>query len=242
MRKNVDQQFTFKSFAHYIMNNVTVNSMLFQDLQPIPMVNVQKCNKMIAKRQQVCYTDTAIINGIKVRDVGVINYLYYKFYKQIGFMVITNSGTKMDAEDLFQEALIVIYQKFSKGSLELISSFYTYLYSICWHIWLQQLRKRNLELQYHGISDLNTWEDDKIMKDFIDESEKFQLFQDHFLRLSQPEQKVLRLYLNKTPSNEVAILMGYKSGNYAKFRKFICKEKLKNSIMNDPKYKKLMVS
>jgi len=224
------------------MNNIAASPMLFQKLYPFPTDNVQKCKRIIENRLNNYYTDIAIIDGIKVRDIGVINYLYNKYYIKISYMVTSNSGTKMDAEDLFQDALIVIYQKISKASLELMSSFYTYLYSICWHLWLQKLNKRAFKYQYKEISDPDAWVDEKKMQEIIEESEKYKLFQEHFLRLSQAEQKLLRLYMSKTSVKEIANLMGYKSDNYAKLRKYTCKEKLKNLIINDPRFKKLSQS
>ena len=75
---------------------------------------------------------------------------------------------------------------------------------------------------------------------FANESEKYKLFQQHFLQLGEDCQKILRLFLAKVPLREIAEVMGFKSEKYAKTRKFMCKEKLKNQILNDPKYNKLI--
>jgi RNA polymerase sigma factor (sigma-70 family) len=224
------------------MINSIASSLPLDYLPSIPLVNILLFKKVHEKHQKNNYTDTAILDGIRIRDMRVINYLYENFFAQISNMVRLNSGNKMDAEDLFQEALIAIFQKISKGGLELMSSFNTYLYSICWHMWLQKLNKRPFKYEYKGLSDQDAEEDEKKMKEIVEESEKYSLFQEHFLKLSLAEQKVLRLYLDKTSSKDVARIMGYKSGNYAKFRKYICKERLKNSIVNDPRYLKLSQS
>jgi hypothetical protein len=47
------------------------------------------------------------------------------------------------------------------------------------------------------------------------------------------------LFLKKLSLREIASIMGYKSENYAKTRKFDCKEELKKRILNDPNYLKL---
>lgn len=218
------------------MINSIAHTLPLNYLQPTPRVNVLICKKINKKRQKFKYTDLEILEGIRVRDIKVINYLYDKFCVQITNMVRVNSGNKMDAEDLFQEALIVIFQKVSDGGLELISSFNTYLYSICRHMWLKKLSKRPFKYEYKAMSDQDAEEDEMKMKEIVEESEKYSLYQEHFLRLRLPEQKVLRLYLDKTSSLDVAKIMGYKSGNYAKFRKFICKEKLRKSIIYDPRF------
>jgi RNA polymerase sigma factor (sigma-70 family) len=215
---------------------------LFQTLQPLPIGSVKERKTKIGRHSNYYYTDIAIIDGLKVQNIGVINYLYIKFYNPIRNMVKFNSGTEMDAEDLFQETLIVIYQKISNNSLTLLSSFYTYLYSICWHIWLKKLKKRSYTYEYKDISELEAWENEMKMSEIIKESNKYELFLEHFLKLNNSDQKVLNLYMCKTSSKEIANLMGYSSGNYAKLRKYLCKEKLKSSIINDPRFKILSQS
>ncbi|MFA4864355.1 MAG: hypothetical protein WC605_11375, partial [Bacteroidales bacterium] len=74
-----------------------------------------------------------------------------------------------------------------------------------------------------------------------EEHEKYRLFQQHFLKLSEDCQKILQLFLGKTSLKEIAEIMGFKTEKYAKTRKFMCKEKLKNSIINDPNFKKYLV-
>ena len=73
-----------------------------------------------------------------------------------------------------------------------------------------------------------------------EEQEKYRLFQQHFFRLSEDCQKVLKLFMSKTSLKEIADIMGFKTEKYAKTRKFMCKEKLKNSIVNDPSFKKYL--
>ena len=73
------------------------------------------------------------------------------------------------------------------------------------------------------------------------ENEKYRLFQKHFLKLSEDCKKILKLFMNKVPLREIAEIMGFKTEKYAKTRKFMCKEKLKNAIFNDPNYKKYLI-
>jgi hypothetical protein len=48
--------------------------------------------------------------------------------------------------------------------------------------------------------------------------------------------------MDKSSSKETANIMGYKSDDYAKSRKYICKEKLKNFIIKDPLFKNIYQS
>lgn len=186
------------------------------------------------------YTDDSIIDGLKRRDNGIIRYIYKEYYPTIKFLITTNSGTETDAEDVFQDALVVLYRKIAKENLVLTSSFKTFLYSICRNLWLQRLDRRVFSNEFLEIEDLTELQDNLLLDQPEEDYEKYRLFQQHFLRLSPDCQKVLRLFMGKTSLKEIADIMGFKTEKYAKTRKFMCKEKLKNSIINDPFFKKYL--
>jgi RNA polymerase sigma factor (sigma-70 family) len=186
------------------------------------------------------YSDESIIDGLKGRDNGIIRYIYKEYYPTIKFLITTNSGTETDAEDVFQDALVVLYRKIAKENLILTSSFKTFLYSICRNLWLQRLDRRVFSNEFLEMEDLSELQESVHLEQPEEEQEKYRLFQQHFLQLSHDCQKVLRLFMGKTSLKEIADIMGFKTEKYAKTRKFMCKEKLKNSIINDPFFKKYL--
>jgi RNA polymerase sigma factor (sigma-70 family) len=186
------------------------------------------------------YTDEAILDGLKKRDSGIIRYVYKEYYPTIKFLITTNSGTETDAEDVFQDALVVLFKKIAREDLILTSSFKTFLYSICRNLWLQRLDRRVFSNEFLEMEDLSDLQDNLYLEQPEEEHEKYRLFQQHFLRLSEDCQKILQLFLGKTSLKEIAEIMGFKTEKYAKTRKFMCKEKLKNSIINDPNFKKYL--
>lgn len=187
----------------------------------------------------IYYSDEDILQGIKTQDRSVVNYVYRELFPTIKYLITTNSGSEIDAEDVFQDALVIIFKKVREDDLILTSSFKTYLYSVCRNLWLQRLDRRAFGSEFLELENLNELQD-TIQFEFADtEDEKYKLFQQHFLRLGEDCQKVLKLFLQKVPLKEIADLMGFKSEKYAKTRKFMCKEKLKQQILNDPRFKKL---
>lgn len=188
------------------------------------------------------YSDEAIVDGLKRRENGVIRYVYKEFYPTIKFLITTNSGTETDAEDIFQDALVVLYRKIAREDLILTSSFRTFLYSICRNLWLQRLDRRVFSSQFLEMEGLVELQEVQHFEQAEEDLEKYRLFQEHFLRLSEDCQKVLQLFMSKISLREIAEVMGFKTEKYAKTRKFMCKEKLKNLIINDPKFKKYITN
>ena len=184
------------------------------------------------------YTVEAILKGLKSNDSEVLNFIYRKYFPEIRFFVIKNSGSDEDAQDVFQEAIIIIYKKLRDGVLDLTCSFKTYLYSVCRIVWLKQLEKRKIKKD--GFSDNQVFVDlQEGVDEMAEEQERFKLYQKHFQTLHIDCQTILKLFLQKVPLKEIASRMNVKSEKYLKKRKFQCKEILVKRIQNDPNFKKL---
>lgn len=181
-----------------------------------------------------------ILKGIQSNDRNTLNYIYSKFFKSIRKFIIQNSGDEDDAQDVFQEAIMIIYNKIIKKDLtELQCAFHTYLFSVCRYLWLQQLNKKGIKLDTDNKAVQESLSIEPEMDILMEETSKYDLYRKHFLLLSKECQKVLNLFLRKTPQKEIASIMGFKSVDYAKRKKYLCKEKLVEKIKSDPKFKEV---
>lgn len=187
------------------------------------------------------YSSQELLNGIQRNDTIVLQYIYKNFYSKINFFIKKNSGDEDDANDVFQEAIIIIYRKLKANDLVLDCTFETYLYSICRFLWLKQLEKRKLEKE--KIKDNHEYNDDIYddgLEKVADLNERYRLYQKHFANLGKDCQKVLQLYFDKVPLKNIAQIMGFKSEKYAKKRKFKCKEYLIKSVKQDLEYQNIL--
>jgi RNA polymerase sigma factor (sigma-70 family) len=187
------------------------------------------------------YSDEAILEGLRLRSDYIINFIYKEFFPLIKFLVTENGGADEDAEDIFQDGIIILYNKISLNQLVLSSSFKTYMYSICRNLWLQKLNKR--KAIYDKLSDVEEFIDlpkDMLQEASIQEAEMHRIIQIHFLSLPEDCQKVLKLFIKNIPLREIAGIMGFKTENYAKTRKYLCKEDLKKRIADDPRSQKFI--
>jgi RNA polymerase sigma factor (sigma-70 family) len=187
------------------------------------------------------YSDEAILEGLRLRSDYIINFIYKEFFPLIRFLVTENGGSDEDAEDTFQDGIIIIYNKINANQLVLTSSFKTFMYSVCRNLWLQKLNKR--KAIFDKLSDVEEYID--LPKDMLQETnfvevEMHRIIQIHFLALAEDCQKVLRLFIKDIPLREIAAIMGFKTENYAKTRKYMCKEELKKRIADDPRSQKFL--
>jgi len=186
------------------------------------------------------YSNNKIINGILQNDNLVLQYIYNKYYSGINLHILKNNGTKEDADDIFQEGIIIIYRKIKNNQFPLKCSFGTYLYSVCKLLWLKQLRKEKTKflikerLPIYLKRNIN-----QNLIDAIEKKERYSLYQKYFLKLGKDCQKTLQLFLDEVSIKNIAKIMGYKNENYAKKKKYKCKENLINNIKNDTRFKEL---
>ncbi len=187
------------------------------------------------------YSNLDLLNGIRRNDTIVLQYIYKNFYSKINFFIKKNSGDDDDANDVFQEAIIIIFRKLKANELVLDCTFETYLYSVCRFLWLKQLDKRKVEKE--KIKDNHEYHEDIYddgLERVVDLNERYRLYQKHFTNLGKDCQKVLQLYFDKVPLKNIAQIMGFKSEKYAKKRKFKCKEYLIKNIKQDLEYNKIL--
>jgi RNA polymerase sigma factor (sigma-70 family) len=155
-------------------------------------------------------------------DERALEFLYKKYYRMMTKMVISNSGTEEEARDIYQEALVVFWQKAVSGKLVLTSKMSTYIYSICQNLWRKELdRKKRLS---------NEEKDNPVLPD-TDTEERNKIIARCINQLGETCRKILMYYYFEEMSmQEIADRMGYANTDTAKTKKYKCKQKLDELI------------
>ncbi len=182
------------------------------------------------------HQDSYLIEGIHLGDRKIINNIYEQYFPRIKNLIENNKGNEADAYDIFQDALMVIYQKSKQADFQLKSTFYTFLYAICRNLWLKRLKKKKVlgvTIQEENVSS----NDDDIIEQ-INQREKLRLYQEKFQALGKDCQRLLQFFFEGISMREIAKTMGI-SEKYARKRKFICKERLISLIQADNLYQEI---
>ncbi|MFZ1528215.1 MAG: sigma-70 family RNA polymerase sigma factor [Ferruginibacter sp.] len=66
--------------------------------------------------------------------------IYKKHFASVERFITNNSGSASDAQDIFQDTLIVVLQKLRQDNFVLSASLKTYIMAIAKHLWLKKLR------------------------------------------------------------------------------------------------------
>ena len=91
-------------------------------------------------------TDDILLVQLKTGDNASFQLLYKFYFPSVASYVKQNMGNTEDAEDIFQEAILVLLQRVRQPDFILTSALKTYLYAIAKNLWLKRLRKNKLIL------------------------------------------------------------------------------------------------
>jgi len=162
--------------------------------------------------------EVEIFDRIQKGDEKALEIVYKKYYRMMTKLVITNSGTEDEARDVYQDALVVFWQKARSGNLVLTSKMSTYIYSICQNLWRKELdRKKRLSNEERDSPDSID----------MDKPEREKIIAQCMEQLGETCRKVLMYYyFDEMSMQEIADKLGFANTDTAKTKKYKCKQKL----------------
>ena len=171
--------------------------------------------------------EQALLKGLAKNDSKAIESLYKSHFTMIQHFVINNNGSFDDARDVFQEAMITLYEKVQTDSFVLSCQIKTYIFSICKNLWLKRLQQMG---KYS--TPLSTEEESISVEADLEELEKkdaaFAIMNRALNSLGEPCKSLLEgYYLNKKGMQELAADFGYTNADNAKNQKYKCLMRLK---------------
>ena len=179
-------------------------------------------------------SDIDIITGVRNQDDKVLNWLYDNYFQLVRNHVLNNSGSDDDVSDVFQDAIIVLYNQITEDKLRLTSDLKGYFFGIARNVWNSQLRKKQktIELEF----DLPDEEETEDQSDPTLERIISRVFQ----RLKPDQQMVLSLFSDGNSYEEIAVKLNLKNEVYARRKKYLCKEALLELVKEDPEYQEYL--
>ena len=168
-----------------------------------------------------------LLKGLAGNEATAIETIYRENYGIIQSFILKNNGYYEDARDIFQEAMIVLYEKAASESFVLSCQIKTYLYSVCRRLWLKKLQQSQ---RYNPVIDIN--QEITPVEDELEAHEKkdadFILMEKAVNKIGEPCKSLLEAYyFQKRTMPEIANIFGYTNADNAKTQKYKCLVRLK---------------
>ena len=179
--------------------------------------------------RQPALTDEELLTGLANGSDDALTQLYRRYFPMVLHLITTNNGNEDDAKDIYQETLVVLYEKVRAGSFDLHSQLKTYIYAVGRRLWLKQLAQKSRYM----VRDIDVDASDagQIDDDLVDHEERdrqFELMTDSLGRLGEPCRTLLEdFYIRHLSMQDITEKFGYTNADNAKTQKYKCLMRLK---------------
>jgi RNA polymerase sigma factor (sigma-70 family) len=181
-------------------------------------------------KAQIVKADTneqALLKGLALNDSKAIETIYKDNFSMVQAFILQNNGSYDDARDIFQEAMIALYEKAQSESFVLTCQIKTYVYSICRRLWLKRLQQLGrYSNQVDSLDETVPVEEDLEIHE--KRNAEFAIMDRAMNSLGEPCKSLLEgYYLKRMGMQELAEEFGYTNADNAKNQKYKCLMRLK---------------
>lgn len=175
--------------------------------------------------------DKLLLDDLREGKASAYEHMYSAYFNMVKFLILKNSGTEDDANDIFQEAIVAFFEKVQNPEFEIKAAVKTYLYSMCRFMWLKKIRdtKPTSDIQdFENYIEIEE-DDDKELTE-----RQLTILEKCLDMMGDPCRALLtRFYYLKKSMEEIADEMGYTNAGNAKNQKYRCLKRLRKLALEN---------
>ena len=179
--------------------------------------------------------ELSLLEGLAKNDRQAVETIYGRHFGMVQSLIINNNGSSEDARDIFQEAMIVLYERARSAEFELHCQLKTYLYSVCRRLWLKRLAQSQRYIpQVTGMEETIPVEEEIELHE--QKNLEFQMMEKALIGLGEPCKSLLEaFYIHRKNMSEIAGSFGYTNPENAKNQKYKCLIRLRKLFFSEYK-------
>jgi RNA polymerase sigma factor (sigma-70 family) len=173
-----------------------------------------------------------VLQGIAAGTRQATAQVYRQHYPTVMHWINGAGGNDADAADIFQEAMVVLFEKARSEDFRLSCRIGTYLFAICKHLWYKKLEHRK---RMPGSMPEYTGGEEGFDPAYEDDIKVHEEREEHYAQLDvaldaigEPCRSLLKAFYHQDKSmQEIAADFGYTNPDNAKTQKYKCLMRLK---------------
>ena len=174
--------------------------------------------------------DSKLLDAIRNGEEKALVELFSQNRRPITSLVARNQGTEDDAEDVLQEAMVVLWERVRSGSFEYQAKLSTYIYATARNIWFRRLARHRRELPATEET-FDVAADDATPLEEMEENERVAAVQKAMEQIGNPCRDLLLLfYWEERSMEEIAMKLGFANADTVKSKKYQCKKSLEHLV------------
>jgi RNA polymerase sigma factor (sigma-70 family) len=186
--------------------------------------------------------ESALVQALKNRETAAFESVYRQYYKMTAAFVRQNNGSQDDAQDVFQEALIILIKNLNKVDFVLKVKVSTFLQAIVRKYWLYKLRDRKTaSVEVEDLHNDTRWsETEAVLGNENAFDVKHAVIATVFQQIKGDCRTLLEgFYFHKKPLGELATDMGW-TADFVKVKKKRCMNSMRELVQQNEQYQSLI--
>ncbi len=177
-------------------------------------------------------TNALAIADFKRDNNVAFGILYKKYFGYTRKFVLSNKGNPEDAEDVFQDALIILYEKLYDDDFKAYTCLANYVTGISKNLWLKKLRNRNFFVEMHESYYFENKEE--INQAIENERDYYDKLNDYINKISSHCQNLIQdIFMKNKNIEEIQEKYKYSSKHNAQNQKHKCVEQIRKIKKDD---------
>ena len=178
------------------------------------------------------HTEQQLLAGLAVSDRSATEAIYNQHFTIIKAWLIKNGGNSTDAADVFQEAMVVLFEKSQNSEFRLTCKIGTYLFAISKRLWykkLEQEQKRPGAMPTDAGNDEGAdWAYEEDLNVHHEREVHYNQLDAALNQLGEPCSSLLKAFYEQDKSmQDIAASFGYTNPDNAKTQKYKCLARLR---------------
>ncbi len=179
------------------------------------------------------HSNETYLDGIKKGDRAVIHSIFTEFQPNIIKHLMSVGACREEAQDIFADAIEVIYRKVQADELVLTVPFSAYLLKICQYTWRKIFRKKSRTTEVTEKIERVSMDESDLPDEQIVKTQLHKRLREAVKKLTEDCQQIIRMRWDKRSYADIAAVLGHGSEGYSRRRKHICQERLIKLIKED---------
>lgn len=174
---------------------------------------------------EVDFISNAVVTENSVNRDIFFEEIYESVFPSVASFVSEMNGSYQDAKDIFQDALIIYFERLSENRLTINTSPERYILGIAKHLWLRKFRADRNKIALDDFEKAL-----RVPDDFYPDVRISRIFRFVEAAGSKCLNLLRSFYFEKDSLKELAARLGYSSEHSAAVQKYKCLEKIRESI------------
>jgi len=178
------------------------------------------------------HTEQQLLTALAKGERAATSQIYQQHHNTINSWIIKNGGAAADGADIFQEAMVVLYEKAQNEDFRLTCKIGTYLFAVSKHLWYKKVQKQQKQPgnlpDKAGVDDETDWTYEDDINAHKERETHYEQLNVALDQLGEPCRSLLKAFYHQDKSmQEIATEFGYTNTDNAKTQKYKCLARLR---------------